>query len=439
MMKIKKMNFYKRKQKWKYALFTVAIIISALSIYLTGTLEKSLEESINSLSQSIETLKQNEETLKREEAENMANFAKAIQHLNNMDPDIEGDFSFSMEIVKQNVRIPLILIDECHDVLQTRNLSIPVEIEKDLEKKKTYILNELEKMKSFGDSIFIDVFGEKQRLYYKNSDLLNQTSKMHEFTLEKQKFTKEILNEMKWYPFYQLAFILLFVILAYFIFNAARKSEQNQVWAGMAKETAHQIGTPLSSLIAWVELLKQNKSNESMTIEMEKDLKRLETITERFSKIGSKAELTEENLEDIISESISYMEKRFSKNIRFDQKSNLIDKKLKINKVLMIWVIENICKNAADAMKGEGLIRINCMDYEKSVQILISDTGSGIDKSIVKSIFMPGITSKKRGWGLGLSLVKRIIEDYHKGKIFVQKSNKKEGTTFCIILPKTIV
>ena len=438
-MKIKKMNFYKRKQKWKYALFTVAIIISALSIYLTGTLEKSLEESINSLSQSIETLKQNEETLKREEAENMANFAKAIQHLNNLDPDIEGDFSFSMEIVKQNVRIPLILIDECHDVLQTRNLSIPVEIEKDLEKKKTYILNELEKMKSFGDSIFIDVFGEKQRLYYKNSDLLNQTSKMHEFTLEKQKFTKEILNEMKWYPFYQLAFILLFVILAYFIFNAARKSEQNQVWAGMAKETAHQIGTPLSSLIAWVELLKQNKSNESMTIEMEKDLKRLETITERFSKIGSKAELTEENLEDIISESISYMEKRFSKNIRFDQKSNLIDKKLKINKVLMIWVIENICKNAADAMKGEGLIRINCMDYEKSVQILISDSGSGIDKSIVKSIFMPGITSKKRGWGLGLSLVKRIIEDYHKGKIFVQKSNKKEGTTFCIILPKTIV
>ena len=145
MMKIKKMNFYKRKQKWKYALFTVAIIISALSIYLTGTLEKSLEESINSLSQSIETLKQNEETLKREEAENMANFAKAIQHLNNMDPEIEGDFSFSMEIVKQNVRIPLILIDECHDVLQTRNLSIPLEIEKDLEKEKTYILNELEK------------------------------------------------------------------------------------------------------------------------------------------------------------------------------------------------------------------------------------------------------------------------------------------------------
>ena len=439
MMKIKKMNFYKRKQKWKYALFTVAIIISALSIYLTRALEKSLEESINSLSQSIETLKQNEETLKSEEAENMSNFAKAIQHLNNMDPEVEGDFSFSMEIVKQNVRIPLILIDECHDVLQTRNLSIPLEIEKDLEKKETFILKELETMKKLGDSIFIDVFGEKQRLYYKNSDLLNQTSKMHEFTLEKQKFTKEILNEMKWYPFYQLSFILLFVLLAYFIFNAARKSEQNQVWAGMAKETAHQIGTPLSSLIAWIELLKQDKKNESMTMEMEKDIKRLETITERFSKIGSKTELTEENLEDIISESISYMEKRFSKNIHFDQQYDLTDKKLKINKILMIWVIENICKNAADAMKGEGLIRIKCIEHEKNVQILISDTGSGIDKSIVKSIFMPGITSKTRGWGLGLSLAKRIIEDYHKGKIFVQKSSKKEGTTFCIILPSDIV
>ena len=178
-MKIKKMNFYKRKQKWKYALFTVAIIISSLSIYLTRTLEKSLEESINSLSQSIETLKQNEETLKREESENMANFAKAIQHLNNMDPEIEGDFSFSMEIVKQNVRIPLILIDECQDILQTRNLNIPLEIERDPEKKKSFIINELETMERLGDSIFIDVFGEKQRLYYKNSDILNQTSMLY--------------------------------------------------------------------------------------------------------------------------------------------------------------------------------------------------------------------------------------------------------------------
>ncbi len=431
------MNFYKRKQKWKYILFAVAIIISSLSIILTRDLENSLEESINSLSQSIETLKQNEETLKNEEADNMRNFAKAIQHLNNMDPNIEGDFSFSMEIIKQNVNIPLILIDECHDVLQYRNINIPEEIESDVIKKKEYVLLELDTMRKVGDSIFIDVSGEKQTLYYKNSNILDQTSKMHLFTLEKQSFTKDIINEMRWYPYYQLSFILLFAILAYLIFNAAKKSEQNQVWAGMAKETAHQIGTPLSSLMAWLELLKQNPENESMTIEMEKDLVRLETITERFSKIGSKTELHREDIIELIMESVEYMEKRFSNKINFTQNINIKSSKINLNKVLFVWVLENICKNAADAMKGEGTISINCSEDEENVSLYISDTGGGIDASIIKSIFMPGITSKKRGWGLGLSLVKRIIEDYHKGKIFVESSSEKDGTTFGILLPKT--
>ena len=431
------MNFYKRKQKWKYILFAVAIIISSLSIILTRDLENSLEESINSLSQSIETLKQNEETLKNEEADNMRNFAKAIQHLNNMNPNIEGDFSFSMEIIKQNVNIPLILIDECHDVLQYRNINIPEEIERDEVKKKEYVLLELDTMRKVGDSIFIDVSGEKQTLYYKNSNILDQTSKMHLFTLEKQSFTKNIINEMRWYPYYQLAFILLFAILAYLIFNAAKKSEQNQVWAGMAKETAHQIGTPLSSLMAWLELLKQNPENKSMTIEMEKDLIRLETITERFSKIGSKTELHPENINELIKESVEYMEKRFSNKINFIQNINIKSHKINLNKVLFVWVLENICKNAADAMKGEGTISINCSEDEENISLYISDTGSGIDASIIKSIFMPGITSKKRGWGLGLSLVKRIIEDYHQGKIFVESSSEKDGTTFGILLPKT--
>jgi signal transduction histidine kinase len=430
------MDFYKRKQRWKYILFTVAVVISSLSIYLTGNLEHSLEQSINSLTQSIETLKQNEETLKREEADNMRNFAKAIQHLNNMDPEIEGDFSFSMEIIKQNVNIPLILIDECHDVLQFRNLPISDEVLNNPSKKKDYIMKEIEIMKKVGDSIFIDVLGEKQKLYYKNSEILEQTTNMHQFTLEKQKFTKEILSEMKWYPYYQLLFICLFSLLAYLIFNAARKSEQNQVWAGMAKETAHQIGTPLSSLMAWVELLAQNEENKSMTIEMQKDLKRLETITERFSKIGSKTELNPENIEEIINDSVSYMSKRFSKNITFIKNITLENNIINLNKILFIWVIENICKNAADAMKGDGTISINCKEDEKNIQLYISDTGSGIDKRIITSIFMPGVTSKKRGWGLGLSLVKRIIEDYHKGRIYVENSTKENGTTFCIVLPK---
>ena len=430
------MDFYKRKQRWKYILFTLAVVISSLSIYLTGNLEHSLEQSINSLTQSIETLKQNGETLKREEADNMRNFAKAIQHLNNMDPEIEGDFSFSMEIIKQNVNIPLILIDECHDVLQFRNLPISDEVLNNPSKKKDYIMKEIEIMKKVGDSIFIDVLGEKQKLYYKSSEILEQTTNMHQFTLEKQKFTKEILSEMKWYPYYQLLFICLFSLLAYLIFNAARRSEQNQVWAGMAKETAHQIGTPLSSLMAWVELLAQNEENKSMTIEMQKDLKRLETITERFSKIGSKTELNPENIEEIINNSVSYMSKRFSKNITFIKNITLENNIINLNRILFIWVIENICKNAADAMKGDGTISINCKEDEKNIQLYISDTGSGIDKKIITSIFMPGVTSKKRGWGLGLSLVKRIIEDYHKGRIYVENSTKENGTTFCIVLPK---
>ena len=208
------MNFYKRKQKWKYVLFLVAILISTLSIYLIGDLEKELEKSINSLSQSIETLKQNEVTLKTEESSNMKNFAKAMQHLNNMSPNTEGDYSFSMEIIKQNVNIPLILIDECHDILQYRNIEIPEDIESNQEKKKQYVLAELEIMKKVGDSIFIDVWGEKQKLYYKNSAILDQTKSMHNFTLEKQQLADKILKKMRWYPRYQLAFIFLFAILA---------------------------------------------------------------------------------------------------------------------------------------------------------------------------------------------------------------------------------
>ena len=427
------MNFYKRKQKWKYVLFLVAIIISALSIYLIDDLDKELKKSINSLSQSIETLKQNEVTLEEEESDNMKNFAKAYQTLNSMSLDDQGDYSWASDLIQQNKTIPVILVDECHGILVSRNIDIPKDIKEDDNKREQYLLAELENMT---DTMDIDVLGEKQKLYYKNSVMLDQTKSMHNFILEKQQLADKILNKMRWYPYYQLVFIFLFAILAYFIFNAAKKSEQNQVWAGMAKETAHQIGTPLSSLMAWVELLKQNPENDHMTLEMNKDLKRLETITERFSKIGSKPELHDENITDIIKDSISYMEKRFSKNIKFIQNISIDNKKIKLNKVLIIWVIENICKNAADAMKGEGQISIICTENNEEIQMDITDTGSGIDKNIIKSIFLPGVTSKNRGWGLGLSLSKRIIEDYHNGKIFVKKSNRENGTTFCISLPK---
>ena len=430
------MNIYTKKQKWKYALFSIAVLISSLSLYLTNSLQNSLEESLNSLSQSIKTLKQNENILKVEEENNMKNFATAMQVLNNMTIHDEGDYSMASELIQQNNTIPVILIDECDEIIKYRNIQLPNDIAQ-VEKKRTeFLKKKLEEMKSIGDSIYIDVFEQKQKLFYKNSAILDKTSQMHKFTLEKQNFTKKLIAEMRWYPYYQITFIILFALFGYFIFNAARRSEQNQVWAGMAKETAHQIATPLSSLIAWKELIKEKIDDKIMINEIEKDISRLETITERFSKIGSKPELREENLISLIKNSISYMKTRFSKNIVFNTSFKLKNNNIYINKLLIEWVLENICRNSADSMKGKGKIDVNVYDDKNHTYINISDTGKGINKNILKNIFKPGVTSKKRGWGLGLSLSKRIIEEYHSGKIFVLKSEENIGTTFSIKLIK---
>ena len=430
------MNIYTKKQKWKYALFSIAVLISSLSLYLTNSLQNSLEESLNSLSQSIKTLKQNENILKVEEENNMKNFATAMQVLNNMTIHDEGDYSMASELIQQNNTIPVILIDECDEIIKYRNIQLPNDIAQ-VEKKRTeFLKKKLEEMKSIGDSIYIDVFEQKQKLFYKNSAILDKTSQMHKFTLEKQNFTKKLIAEMRWYPYYQITFIILFALFGYFIFNAARRSEQNQVWAGMAKETAHQIATPLSSLIAWKELIKEKIDDKIMINEIEKDISRLETITERFSKIGSKPELREENLISLINNSISYMKTRFSKNIVFNTSFKLKNNNIYINKLLIEWVLENICRNSADSMKGKGKIDVNVYDDKNHTYINISDTGKGINKNILKNIFKPGVTSKKRGWGLGLSLSKRIIEEYHSGKIFVLKSEENVGTTFSIKLIK---
>ncbi|MBT3571452.1 MAG: HAMP domain-containing histidine kinase, partial [Flavobacteriales bacterium] len=352
-------------------------------------------------------------------------WAQATKHLVSLTG--EGDYSLAIKVISENNNIPVILVDACDSILENRNfqnftktdsffINLGIITPQIIDNK--FLRSELNEMKESGDEpIEINIIGDKQWIYYKDSALLYR---------------------LRYYPVYQLGFIGLFMFIAYFMFSASRRSEQNKVWAGMAKETAHQIGTPLSSLMAWTELLKEKEGTEQMVTEMEKDIQRLETITERFSKIGSKSELQKRDIVSLVSQSIEYLKARMPVNTEFDIQVPGKEIIIPLNSVLFEWVIENLVTNAVDAMKGKGKISVSITEEENKIVINISDTGDGIDRSIIKNIFKPGVTSKKRGWGLGLSLSKRIIEEYHKGSIFVMKSEKGKGTTFTIRLPKNL-
>ncbi len=319
---------------------------------------------------------------------------------------------FMSEITANSANVPVIVTDSTQkNILQFGNLN-------DVRMSNpAYAGKMLEEMKKQNDPIEIN-FPEQGKAYifYKSSNLLTQ---------------------MKWFPVAQIAVISFFLLIAYLLFSASRKSEQNRVWAGMAKETAHQIGTPLSSILAWVELIKMDESNAKMAAdEITKDVKRLEIITERFSKIGSTPSLEEDNLTKIIYDTVSYLKKRSPSKVHYHilipREKEII---LPVNASLFSWVLENLCKNAIDAMNGKGNITIDIQEESKQVIVDVIDTGKGIPLTEQKSVFNPGYTSKKRGWGLGLSLAKRIIQEYHKGKIFVKSSSSK-GTTFRIVLKK---
>ncbi len=246
-----------------------------------------------------------------------------------------------------------------------------------------------------------------------------------------------LLTQLKYYPYVMFGIIGLFLLIAYLLFSTARKVEQNQVWVGMAKETAHQLGTPLSSLIAWLEYLKTKGLAPETAVEIEKDIHRLETITERFSKIGSVPKLDMVDVIKVLNDAVNYMKLRTSKNVAFTvDQTNVTEINALLNVPLFEWVIENLIRNAVDSMHGKGEIKISVSDQTQFVYIDITDTGKGVPKSKYKTIFEPGFTTKKRGWGLGLSLTKRIIENYHSGKIFVKSSEIDKGTTFRIVLNK---
>jgi signal transduction histidine kinase len=272
-------------------------------------------------------------------------------------------------------------------------------------------------MKTQNEPILISVSDtETQYLYYRDSLLL---------------------ENLKYYPIVQFAVIILFILVAYLAFNSSRNAEQNQVWVGMSKETAHQLGTPISSLMAWVELLKMQNIDESLIREFEKDTHRLQKITERFSKIGSVPELITTDIGEAIRSTVEYLRTRSSGKVKyildFDETKRI---EAPLNASLFSWVIENLCKNAIDAMNGNGTIHISLIDKGEQLFIDVADTGKGIAKSNFKTVFQPGFTTKKRGWGLGLSLAKRIVENYHRGKIFLKHSEINKGTTFRIILQK---
>ena len=321
--------------------------------------------------------------------------------------------TFISEVALNASSVPVIITDSTQTkVLQFGNLT-------DIKMSDPkYVQQKLEEMRSQNYPIKID-FAEQgvSYIFYQDS---------------------ELLTKMKYFPLAQILIISIFAFIAYLLFSFARKSEQNRVWAGMAKETAHQIGTPLSSILAWMELLKMGEGTaEQAADEIAKDVSRLETITERFSKIGSVPQLDMENITEVMVSSIEYLKKRTPRKVdyklRFDS-----DKKIEIplNTALFSWVIENLCKNAIDAMEGQGTIEIKFKEEAKNLIIDISDTGKGIPITEQKSIFNPGYTSKKRGWGLGLSLAKRIINEYHKGKIFVKSSTLNKGSVFRIVLKK---
>lgn len=324
--------------------------------------------------------------------------------------DLNADYNILLKIIQNNKNIPLILVDENGMISDTQNLD-PV---KSLNPE--YLENQLTKMKAENKPIKVVYKGKnKQFIYYRNSDLL---------------------NKLTYYPIALILVLFLFLGVIYMFYNSTKIAETNKLWTGMAKETAHQIGTPLSSLLGWIAILKMEKIEHKYLEEIEKDVSRLNTIANRFSKIGSIPELKKENIVPITKQAFDYLKSRSSKQISFSFIASQNEINTHLNSELYSWVIENMIKNSIDAMSGKGALTLKIETTSKKIKITISDSGKGIPKKLYKLIFKPGFTTKKRGWGLGLSLSKRIVQDYHKGKIVVQKSEINKGTTFEILLDK---
>ena len=345
---------------------------------------------------------------KNEERVKMEILAAAQKELNTGDLDVSVDLS--LKVIENNRSIPMILVAENGAIETYQNLDSV----KALNKK--YVQDQLQKMKSENEPIEVSYKGKNKKfIYYRNSDLL---------------------NKLTYYPIALVLILLLFLSVIYLFYSSNKAAETNKLWTGMAKETAHQIGTPLSSLLGWIAILKMEKVEDKYVEEIQKDVNRLNTIANRFSKIGSAPELKKENIVTVTKQAFDYLESRSSKQITFSFATSDAEILTNLNTELFGWVIENLIKNAIDAMLGKGALQLRIENTAKKVKITVSDTGKGMSKKLFKQIFKPGFTTKKRGWGLGLSLSKRIVVDYHSGRIFVQKSEIGKGTTFEISMDK---
>lgn len=354
------------------------------------------------------------DNLKREEHGRMEVWAEAMKSLSKADGNT--DLSLVLKVLNENDYIPVILLDRRGNVTDYRNVSLRGANRADsLRDARQLALNWIAE-------------GHVIRVTIDNVDN-SYINVCYDESL--------ILKRLTIFPFVQLAVVVIFVVLAVFALLASKRAEQNRVWAGLSKETAHQLGTPISSLMAWVEVLKEEYPDETLIPELDKDVSRLRLISDRFSKIGSKPELAMVSLQEVLAHVVDYIDRRTSHNVVIRCQLPDHDVMVNINAALFEWVIENLCKNAVDAMNGgPGTISIAVMETGQKVAIDVADTGKGISKKNLKTVFKPGFTTKKRGWGLGLSLAKRIIEEYHKGRIFVKSSEVGVGTTFRIELGK---
>ena len=504
---MKTLNIYSRKKRWKWGLFSLAVLIVAASLWYTNILVKHIAkdqrrnltiwaDAIQRKADLVNYTDKFFQQLANEERKKAELLAEAYKYIN-IDTTSQS-LTFYTKLITGNTTVPVILTDDHNRIEFSRNIDFDTDTVKTLRGKLR------EEFTKYAPVEISYLPGKKIYLYYKDSKLFNELKVVLNDLIESffseivlnsasvpviitdstrkrvieygqldpkkaadslylQKTLRdmaddnepieiqlgdqgkryifyqnsELLTRLMYFPYFQLGIIGLFLFISYVLFSSARRSEQNQVWVGLAKETAHQLGTPISSMIAWIELLKL-EGHESQTIdELNKDIERLHKITDRFSKIGSTPVLKKENIVKVINNDISYLRTRSSKKVLFSVKSTN-DNQIyaPINLHLFDWVIENLVKNAIDAIGGEGNIDIDISEDDRYVIIDISDNGKGIPKSEFKAIFNPGYTSKKRGWGLGLSLAKRIIKEYHKGKIFVKSSVLGKGTTFRVLLKK---